>query len=337
MRYRTIAGSDVQVSEVGFGVWTMATGWWGQYTDEQSTTLLRQSFDRGITFFDTADTYGNGRGETALALAFPGADRQKIVIGTKFGYDWKAAMGERREGHREAPHRLDIPFLEQALDDSLERLGTDYIDVWQLHNVRGDHLREDALWTFLDKVRASGKVRSIGVALGPAIGWLDEGLYSMRDRPVDTVQMIYNALELTPGRELIAAARETGRSLLVRVPHSSGMLEGKYDANTTFDANDHRNHRPKAWLTNGLQKIQQLDFLTNGTGRTLGQAALRYVLHDPTVVSALPNIYNLEQVDEFCGASDVADLTADETARIQALFETNYGLPREVEQAVARP
>ena len=65
MRYRTIAGSDVQVSEVGFGVWTMATGWWGQYTDEQSTTLLRQSFDRGITFFDTADTYGNGRGETA--------------------------------------------------------------------------------------------------------------------------------------------------------------------------------------------------------------------------------------------------------------------------------
>ena len=336
MRYRTIAGTDVKVSEVGFGVWTVASGWWGEYSDDEATTLLRQAVDHGITFFDTADTYGNGRGETALGLAFPGAEREKIVIGTKFGYDWKAAMGQRREGHQEAPHRLDIPFLEQALHESLERLGTDYIDLWQLHNVREEHLRVDALWTFLDKVRASGKVRSIGVALGPAIGWLDEGLYAMRERPVEAVQMIYNALELDPGRELIEAARETNRSLLVRVPHSSGMLEGKYDEHTTFDANDHRNHRPKAWLTNGLQKIRQLEFLTEGTGRTLGQAALRYVLHDPVIVSALPNIYNLEQIEEFAGASDVPDLTADDVARLEQLFETNYGLPREVEQAVAR-
>ena len=159
MRYRTIAGTDVKVSEVGFGVWTVASGWWGQYSDEEATSLLRQAYDRGITFFDTADTYGNGRGESIMGLAFPGADREKITIGTKFGYDWKAAMGQRREGHREAPHRLDVPFLEQALHESLERLGTDYIDVWQLHNVREEHLRMDEVWTFIDKVRASGKVR----------------------------------------------------------------------------------------------------------------------------------------------------------------------------------
>src|SRR5262249_27545775 len=111
--------------------------------------------------------------------------------------------------------------------------------------------------------------------------------------------------------------------------------EGGYTAETTFDANDHRSHRPKAWLTSGVKKIEQLEFLTDGTGRTLGQAALRFVLHDAAGASALPNIYNLPQIDEFVGASDVADLSPSDVARIDALFESNYGLPREVEQAVA--
>ncbi len=335
MRYRRIAGTDVDVSEVGFGVWTVATGWWGEYSDHQAVTLLRQAFDRGVTFFDTADTYGNGRGETLLAQAFPGSDRDDIVIGTKFGYDWQSTIGQRREGHREAPHRLDIPFLEAALDDSLRRLGTDRIDLWQLHNVRIEHLQRDEVWTFLDRVKRDGKVRAVGVALGPAIGWCEEGVYALTERPVDALQMIYNALELDPGRELIDVARRTGRSLIVRVPHSSGMLEGRYTEDTAFAPNDHRNHRPRAWLTNGLKKIEQLRFLTDGTGSTLGQAALRYVLHDPAVVSALPNVYDLEQLDEFATASDCADLTAGDVARIEELFEANYGLPREQEQAVA--
>jgi aryl-alcohol dehydrogenase-like predicted oxidoreductase len=229
-----------------------------------------------------------------------------------------------------------VPFLEQALHESLERIGTDYLDLWQLHNVRMEHLERDEVWTFLDRVKREGKVRSIGVALGPAIGWLEEGAYSLRSRPVDIVHMIYNALELDPGRELIRIANETRHSLLVRVPHSSGMLEGQYDEDTTFAENDHRRHRPSAWLTNGLKKIEQLDFLTADTGRTLGQAALRYVLHDDAVASALPNIYNARQIEEFTGASDVADLSADDMRRIEELYETNYGLPREVEQAVAQ-
>jgi len=335
MRYRRIAGTDLDVSEVGFGVWTVASGWWGEHSDEQAVTLLRQAFDRGVTFFDTADTYGNGRGETLLAQAFPGGDRDDIVIGTKFGYDWQSTAGQRREGHQEAPHRLDIPFLEAALEGSLRRLGTDRIDLWQLHNVRMEHLQRDDVWTFLDRVKRAGKVRAVGVALGPAIGWRQEGVYALTERPVDALQMIYNALELDPGRELIDAARRTGRSLVVRVPHSSGMLEGRYTEDTVFPPNDHRNHRPRAWLTNGLRKIEQLRFLTDGTGSTLGQAALRFVLRDPVVVSALPNIYDLEQLDEFVAASECRDLTSEDVARIEALFERNYGLPREQEQAVA--
>ncbi|MGE0228696.1 MAG: aldo/keto reductase [Dehalococcoidia bacterium] len=336
MRYRQIADTGIEVSEIGFGVWTLASGWWGDHSDEDAVTLLRQAYDRGVTFFDTADTYGNGRGETLLAQAFPGGDRDDIVIGTKFGYDWQARSERRQEGQREAPHRFDVPFLEQALDGSLRRLSTDRIDLWQLHNVRMEHLQRDDVWTFLDRARREGKVRAVGVALGPAIGWRDEGVHALQELPVDVVHMIYNALELDPGRELIRVAREAGRSLLVRVPHSSGMLEGRYTEDTQFSERDHRSHRPRAWLTNGLRKIEQLDFLTASHERTLAQAALRFVLHDTAVVSALPNIYGRDQLDEFVAASDCPDLTPDDVARIETLFESNYGLPREREQAVAR-
>lgn len=327
MRYRALGETGIEVSEVGFGVWTVASGWWGDRTDTEAVTLLRQAFDRGVTFFDTADTYGDGRGETLLAQAFPGADRDDVVIATKFGYDWEHRTAARRAGQREAPHCFEPAFIERALDESLRRLGTDHIDLYQLHNVRMEHLALDHVWTFLDRARQAGKVRAVGVALGPAIGWEAEGRTALESLPVDVVHMIYNALELDPGRALVAAAEAHGKSLLVRVPHSSGMLEGRYTADTTFPPGDHRAHRPREWLTDGLRKIEQLDFLC-APGRTLGQAALRFVLHTPAVASALPNVYDLAQLDEFTAAADVPDLTAAEVARVVELFETNYGLPR---------
>ena len=330
MRYRRIAGTDIDVSEVGFGVWTVTAGWWGQFSDAEACALLREALDLGVTFFDTAETYGSGRGESILAQAFPGAARDQIVIGTKFGYDWQHRPAEQQAGHQEAPHNWEPAFLEGALRRSLERLGTDRIDHWQLHNPRMDALERDDLWAFLERVQRDGYVRSIGVALGPAIGWLDEGRYALRTRSPHTVQIIYNALELDPGRDLLAAAKEAEASLLVRVPHSSGMLEGRYTKDTVFPEGDHRRHRPRAWLVNGLKKIEQLDFLT-ADGTTLGQKALRYVLREPEVVSALPNIYNRDQLLEFVAASDVADVTDEESKQIETLFQSNYGLPLEQE------
>ena len=148
----------------------------------------------------------------------------------------------------------------------------------------------------------------------------------MRERRVEGVQMIYNLLEQDPGRGLIETARDTGTSLIVRVPHSSGMLEGHYDENTTFAKNDHRRHRPKEWLTTGLKKVEQLSFLTESGERTLGQAALKFVLASPEVVSTLPNIYGVEQIEEFAAAPDTPDLTPNELSRIAELYDTSFGL-----------
>ncbi len=323
MKYRKLGGTDVEVSEVGFGVWTVSTGWWGEVDDANSVRLLRQAFGRGVNYFDTADTYGSGKGETLLADAFGGM-RDEVVISTKIGYDFYNHTARR--GQQERPQDWSEDFIRFALEQSLTRLGTDYIDFLQLHNTKMDAIEDDALFALMEAFKAEGKIRAYGIALGPKIGWLEEGVKAMRERDIAGAQMIYNILEQDPGRGLIEAARETDTSLIVRVPHSSGMLEGNYDQNTTFAQNDHRRHRPKEWLTEGLKKVEQLEFLTESGERTLGQAALKFVLASPEVVSTLPNIYGEEQIEEFAVTSETPDLTEEELSRVAELYESNFGL-----------
>ncbi len=322
MRYRRLT-DDLVVSEVGFGNWTVTTGWWGQYTKAEAIALHREAFDAGITFFDTADAYAEGYGEEVLGEALAGV-RDDVVIATKFGYDISDEATASRRGQQERRKDFGLDAVRGALDASLRRLGTDRIDCWQLHNPRNAHLDDDALFGFLDDAVAAGKIRSYGVALGPKIGWRDEGVAAMRTRDVAMLQLIHNLLEQDPGRELLDVARETGTTAVVRVPHSSGMLEGNLTADTVFDKHDHRRHRPRSWLLEGLDKIATLGFLTEV--RTLAQAALRWVLADEAVASTLPNIYGAEQIAEFSAASDVADLTDEELARVAALYAENFGV-----------
>jgi len=323
MKYRKLAGTDIEVSEVGFGVWTVSTGWWGEVVDDRSVRLLRQAHERGINYFDTADAYGSGKGETLLADAF-GHMRDEVVVSTKIGYDFYNHTARR--GQQERPQDWSEEFILFALEQSLKRLGTDYIDFLQLHNTKMDAVENDALFGFMEEFKEEGIIRAYGVALGPKIGWLDEGVKAMRQRDLAGVQMIYNLLEQDPGRDLISAARETDTSLVVRVPHSSGMLEGKYDENTTFAKNDHRRHRPKEWLTEGLKKIEKLGFLTESGERTLGQAALKFALAPLEVASTLPNIYDEAHIEEFAAAPETPDLTEEELARVAELYESNFGL-----------
>ena len=325
MKFRRLAKSDVKVSEIGFGVWTISAGWWGDYSDEQAAGLLRRALDLGITFFDTGDTYGNGRGETILARAF-GGRRGEVVIGTKFGYDFYSDPDSRR-GQRERPQDFSPKFVRFALEQSLKRLETDYVDLYQLHNPRIEAMQRDDLFELLEGLRDEGKIRAYGAALGPAIGGTEHGDAAMRARPgLSSLQIIYNLLEQDPGRRFVPVARELDVSLLVRVPHSSGLLEGKYTAETTFPPSDHRSHRPRSWLIEGLKKLERLAFLHEGRGQTIGQAALKWLLAEPAVASIQPNIYDLEQLEEFAAASDLPDLSEDDLRRVAELFERNFDL-----------
>ncbi|GAC1584341.1 MAG: aldo/keto reductase [Candidatus Velthaea sp.] len=329
MKYRTYPKTDVTVSEVGFGLWTTSTGWWGDMTDEQAVQMIRDAHDKyGITLFDAADTYGNGRSENQLGEAFAGR-RDKVVYSTKFGYDFYNFSGSRK-GQQEIPADFSPAFVRFALEESLKRLRTDYIDIYSIHNAHLEQVHSDELFALLEDFKREGKIRSYGVALGPAIGWLYEGIDAARKRNVTSIQMIWNMLEQFPGNAMLEAANDASADTgyQIRVPHSSGMLEGRYTKDTVFPPTDHRSHRPKQWLINGVKKIETLRFLENSK-RTLGQASMQWLLSEPRTMTILPNIYDYEQLHEFGTASDVEPLTPDELARIAELAKTNFGIESE--------
>jgi aryl-alcohol dehydrogenase-like predicted oxidoreductase len=331
MHYRLFPGTDIKVSEIGFGTWTLSTGWWGEKTDDEAIEMLRVAHsDFGINFFDTADTYGNGRGERQLAEAFRGK-RDQVVYSTKIGYDiYDPAAQTARRGQNELPQKFDRDYMRFALDKSLERLETDHIDVLQLHNIKMEHVRDASIWEALREMQSEGLIGVWGAAFGPAIGWLYEAVeLCERENDIGTIQMIWSIIEQHPGTAMLEAAREHAPNCAfnIRVTHASGMLEGKYTENTEFAPTDHRRHRPRSWLINGLKKIRTLDFLT--TQMTLGQAALKWLLAEPRVVTTLPNIYDMEQLREFAEASDKPELSEAQLQRIAELAERNFGVEEE--------
>lgn len=334
MEYRRIAGTDLTVSTVGFGVWTVGTTWWGVKDRQTGIDLLRRAFDLGVTFFDTADTYSSGDAETILREAL-GDKRGQIVIGTKFGYD--IYSNPERPGQQERPHDWSPGYMRRALEQSLKRLGTDHIDLYQLHNPRIDAITgADDLWEEIERAKQEGLIRSVGTALGPAFDLREatEGVASIAHRQAPP-QIIYNLLEQGLGERIFPAAREHGVSVLVRVPHASGLLDGTVRSDTQFEPGDHRNwrvttnERRKAWLEDGLVKVQQLSFLEDG--RTIGQAAIQFILHEPAVASVLPNIYDLAGLEEFASVDHARPLSDDEYDRAQQLHARNFDLPVAVE------
>src|SRR5271170_7167367 len=333
MKFRTLPETDIRVSEIGFGLWTISTGWWGTFTEGEAIALMHRALDLGVTLYDAADTYGNGLSEELIAKAFP-KQRDQIVIATKVGYNFYDHGNERR-GQREIPQDFSVPFIRGAVEKALARLNTDRIDILQLHNIRMEQVGDDALWELMEKLIVEGKIRSYGAALGPAIGWLYEGVDCVQRRRPHIVQHIYNMLEQHPGKQLMDeggaaqdAANPSRTRYLIRVTHSSGMLEGKYTADTVFPPTDHRSHRPKSWLINGLKKIETLQFLV-GPDRTLGQAALQWLLADPRIACCLPNIYEEAQLREFAEASESPALTREELDRVAELARGNFGVSDE--------
>lgn len=328
MEYRKLLGTDLTVSAVGFGVWTVGTTWWGVKDEEMGKRLLRQAFEQGVTFFDNGDTYASGRAEEMQREAL-GDVRDQLVVATKFGYD--IYNNPERPGQQERPHDWTPAYLRKALEQSLKRLGTDRIDYYQLHNPRLEAIRNDELFAELEALKSEGLIRAYGTALGPALNerQIEEGIASVKERRAPT-QIIYNLLEQLLGAPILPVAEAEGVGVLARVPHASGLLEGYMDMNTTFEPGDHRNWRMttnekrKAWMEDGLKKVELLQPFLGG--RHISQLALQFALHSPVMASVIPNIYDEAGLKRYTSLDGVAPLTETEYAQIQTLYADNFGL-----------
>ena len=320
MRYRRFGSTDLVVSEVGFGTWTLVSDWWGR-TDHPHA-MITAALDAGINFIDTAPVYGSdGAGESILTPYL--TVRDDIVITTKCGYD--IAAERKYPGQSERPNDWRPESIRAQCEDSLRRLGTDRIDLYQLHNPRIEPILADDLWDALIDLQRAGKVRELGVALGPAIGWVEEGNHAIDVRPIATLQTVFNLLEQEPGRSFAQRPRvKAGEvTMISRVPHASDSLSGRATPDTVFDPKDHRSHRNRDNMLDNFEKAETLSFLWEGTGRTIGQAAIAGILAHPEFTCVIPTVLSVEDLREYAAASELP-LSADEHAQVEALWSRNF-------------
>lgn len=320
MRYNELGrGTGIRVSEIGFSGWTIALNWWGKEIDEdEALRMLRRAYDRGINFFETGDMYGAGKSERLIGRAFRGM-RDEVVISTKFGYVFE---GAEQVGHAELPQRFDGEFARAALRASLERLGTDRVDVYGLHNPKMRHVRDDAVFESLASILRGGQARACQAALGPAIGWELEGLEAMERPEVSAVQTVYNVLEQTPGNALLERAAERGVGVLARVPDASGILTGKVGAGTKIDEKDHRSVRKGEWIRSALEKVEQLRPIADRLGLSIAELAVKFILSRRAVSSVIPTVVSADEIDSFAAMSDGEYVPREDMDEIAALYES---------------
>lgn len=319
MKYRTLGKSGIKVSEIGFGAWTIALDWWGKkIDDDEAKRMLMRAYDLGINYFETGDMYGKGKSEKLIGEVFKGM-RDEIVISTKYGYEFEGAA---QIGHSELPQRFDPLFTEHALRNSLARLQTDHIDVYGLHNPKMYHIQDDVIFNTLDSKINEGVIGTYQIALGPAIGWTQEGLRAMNRRNVSAVQTVYNILEQSPGNELIDAAGKNNVGILVRVPDASGILTGKVKADTKIDEKDHRSVRKGEWVKASLNKVEQLRPIAERNSLNITELAIKFILSKQPVSSVLPTVISIEEIEQFAAMSDGRYLNGDDMTEIARLYSS---------------
>ena len=317
MKYRTLGKSGIKVSEIGFGAWTLGLDWWGKkIEDDEAKRLLKHAYDLGINYFETGDIYGRGKSEQLIGEVFAGM-RNEVVISTKYGYD---IYSNEQIGHKELPQKFTPEFTEFALKKSMERLQTDYLDVYGLHNPKIHTIRDKPIFDYLDKKVKEGTIKSYQIALGPAIGWTREGLESMDLTNTTAVQTVYNILEQNPGNILVEQGEKHNVGILVRVPDASGILTGKVTADTKISEKDHRSVRSGDWVKQSLQKVDQLMPIAKRYGWNITELAIKFILSYKGISSVLPTVVSEEEIVMFSEMSDGKYLDLSDRNEITNLF-----------------
>ncbi len=331
MTPRTFGDTGVSVSPISLGCWIFGVDWWGHRTQEDCDRLCSFALERGVTFFDNGDAYGNGRAETLFgnwyARLLP-RQKEAVQIGGKFGYDWHTDPGEAGS-HRERKQDFSPGFMRRALEDSLKRLHAERIDVYLAHNIKLPHFRDD-LFAELDKARDEGKIGAWGVSLGPAIGWREEGFEAMEKHGARCVQTVYNYLEQHPGREIAQMARSYRAGMLARVHDNSGVLKDQIRPDTRLSQSDHRKFRDMPWRVFGPRKLEAIRPILERLGMNAHQFACKWILQSaPEWTSITATLLNEQEIEEAVTGAEMPDIPQQDMQTLQDLYERDFDLPPE--------
>lgn len=317
MQYRTLGKTGYEVSTISFGAWAIG-GEWGQVDDAESLAALRKAVDLGVTFFDTADVYGDGRSERLVG-------QLRRDVGDSIRIATKA--GRRLDPHVAAGY--DLENLRAFVERSLRNLQMEALDLLQLHCPPTDVYYRPEVFGALDQLKAEGKLLHYGVS----VERVEEGLKAIEYPGVASVQIIYNLFRQRPAELFFREAARRNVGILARVPLASGLLSGSMRADRVFADRDHRNYNRHGEAFDQGETFSGVDFALGlelaeemrryvPEGASLAQLALRWILMDPAVTCAIPGAKRPDQVEQNARAADLPELSPETLAALRELYDT---------------
>ncbi len=316
MKFRKFGPLGWDVSEVGFGAWAIG-GSWGKQDDSESLAALHKALDLGVNFIDTAAGYGDGRSEKLIGKVLKERKGEKIYVATKTPPSdgkWPPFPRERWED------RYSENYLRENVHTRLKNLGVDCLDILQLHTWTRAWNDDPKPLGFLRKMQKEGKLRMVGISTPE----FDQNcvIELMRGGWVDVVQVIYNIFEQEPAAQLLPAAKQQKVGIIGRVAFDEGSLTGRFTKSTTFEADDfRRNYFAGDRLVRAVERAEKVKAEIAGSGYTMAQAALKFVLADDAVGTVIPGIRNVSQAQMNCTVSELADMPP---ALQKKLWEHNW-------------
>lgn len=316
MQNRTLGKNGFQVSEVGVGCWQIGGNWGDEpVAEEKALQILSAAAENGVTFFDTADVYGDGRSERLIGEFLKTTDLS-IRVATKYG---RAADAY--------PDQYTETVLRNSVEASCKRLGVESLDLLQLHCIPTEVMREGSIFNQLRTLQSEGLIKHFGAS----VETVEEGLICMEQEGLSSLQVIFNLFRQKLVTELFPVAQEKEVGIIARLPLASGLLAGKMTKDTTFDENDHRNFNRDGQCFNvgetfaGLPFEKGIDFVEQLKEKlppkmTMAQLALRWIIDHKAVSAIIPGASSPQQAQANAAISDIAPLSPELHAYLSAFY-----------------
>ena len=317
MKYRKFSDLGWNVSEVGLGCWQLGWGWGEVISNNNVKEILKKTLDKGINFFDTSDTYGDGRSEKFLSEMIKSTS-EKLYVSTKLGRRVRGTNYPK--GYKQEP-------MEEFVDRSLINLGVECIDLLQLHCPPSDVISKKETYEMMDKIVKKGKIMNYGVSV-----WkVSDALQAIRNPNVKSIQIVFNIFRQKPAETFFKEAKRKNIAIIARGPLASGLLTGKINKQTKFPENDHRNYNinGKAFdvgdtfsgvnFENGLKAVEELKKLVPDNF-SLSTLALKWILSHDEVSVVIPGAANKSQVEINASTSDLGNIS-DIIPQINSIYD----------------
>ena len=317
MQKRILGKNGFEVSEVGLGTWQIGADWGQNFSEEKAFNILNSAVENGVTFFDTADVYGNGQSEKFIG-EFLKQTKQDIKVATKFG-----------RGADVFPATYSKDAMRRAIEHSIQRLGVDALDLLQLHCIPTEVMQQGDVFNWLRDFKSEGLIKTFGASVES----VEEGLLCMQQEGLQSLQVIYNIFRQKLTTELLPQAKAKGVGIIVRLPLASGLLTGKFTKETKFNEADHRNFNKDGAMFNVGETFAGLPFekgveLSNSIKEllpeniTMVQLALRWILDHEAVSTIIPGASSPAQAKGNALAAEMAPISEELHAKLTEFYTT---------------